>query len=77
MDSPLGSCGFCFDLLFVFLLFLWLLWIFFFFFFQRGERFVDFFFQRGAKEEEEERLAFWLSHVELECLKLEFQVNFR
>ena len=33
--------------------------------------FVDF-FQRGAKEEEEERLTFWLSHVEIECLKLEF-----
>ena len=35
------------------------------------------FFQRGAKEEEEERLAFWLFHVEIECLKFEFQVNFR
>ena len=75
MDSPLGSCGFCFDLLFVFLLFLWLSWI---FFFSKGEKGLwIFFFQRGAKEEEEERLAFWLSHVELECLKLEFQVNFR
>ena len=44
--------------------------------FFRGEKGSWNFFQRGAKEEEEERLAFWLSHVELECLKLEFQVNF-
>ena len=50
----LGSCGYCFDLLFVFgfvfLLFLWLSWI---------------FFQRRAKEEEEGLFGFlmWNSSV--------------
>ena len=45
------------------------------FFFFRGEKGSWIFF-KGEQRKKKKRLAFWLSHVEFECLKLKFQVNF-
>ena len=76
--GSLASCGFCFDLLFVFvfLLFLWL-------FVETCGFFFLFFFSEGEEEETRRRrrrdshfLISWFSFVELESLKLEFHVDF-
>ena len=45
------------------------------FFFSEGRRVRGFFF-KGEQRKKKKRLAFWLSRVEFECLKLKFQVNF-